>query len=122
MRDQQYPENKVIDLTTSQVWNSDPLSTSVLTENARLIALAKVFGQAAESLIKAVRDWNNRKKQARELSILPDYMLKDICIRRDQISAVVDGKIDVRSVGLSPMGDLYAPVLGNAKDDTRPAT
>jgi len=49
-------------------------------------------------------------------------MLKDIGIRRDQISAVVDGKIDVRSVGLSPMGDLYAPVLGNAKDDTRPAT
>jgi len=63
MRDQQYPENKVIDLTTSQVWNSDPLSTSVLTENARLIALAKVFGQAAESLIKAVRDWNNRKNR-----------------------------------------------------------
>ena len=97
MRDQNDTTTKVIDLTTSQIWNSDPLSKSVMTENARLIDLAKVLGWAAQSLLKAVQGWISRNKRNRELSTMPDYLLWDIGIRRDQIPAIVAGELEIGS-------------------------
>ncbi len=48
---------------------------------------------AFTSAFKAVVRWNERHAQRRHLQELPDYMLKDIGIRRDQIDAVVSGSL-----------------------------
>jgi uncharacterized protein YjiS (DUF1127 family) len=117
MRDQNDTATKVIDLTTSQIWYSDPLSTSVMTENARLIELAKFIGKAAKGLIKAVQGWNSRNTLSRELSTMPDYMLWDIGIRRDQIPAIVAGKLKRGSLSLSPASDQSAPAIYKEKDE-----
>ena len=115
IRDQNDTTTKVIDLTTSQIWNSDPLSKSVMTENARLIDLAKVLGRSAQSLIKAVQGWISRNKRNRELSTMPDYLLWDIGIRRDQITAIVAGELEIGSLGLNPENYQSVPAFYNPK-------
>ena len=109
---------KVIDFTANKVRKTDPFSLSVITENVRLIELTMFFGKAVRSLIKAVQDWNSRNKLNRELSTMPDYLLWDIGIRREQIPSVVAGKIEKGFLGLNPTGDQFAPVLYKDKDDT----
>lgn len=44
-------------------------------------------------LAKAVARWNERQSLRRHLQELPDYMLKDIGIRHDQMDAVVSGSL-----------------------------
>ena len=109
---------KVIDFTANKVRKTDPFSLSVIMENVRLIELTMFFGKAVRSLIKAVQDWNNRNKLNRELSTMPDYLLWDIGIRREQIPSVVAGKIEKGFLGLNTTGDQIAPVLYKDKDDT----
>ncbi len=109
---------KVIDFTANKVRKTDPFSLSVITENVRLIELTMFFGKAVRSLIKAVQDWNSRNKLNRELSTMPDYLLWDIGIRREQIPSVVAGKIEKGFLGLNTTGDQIAPVLYKDKDDT----
>ncbi len=118
MRKHKNTTTRVIDFTATKPRKTDPLSASVLAENVRLIELSKVLGHAVRGLIKAVKDWNSRKNLSRELSTMPDYLLWDIGIRRDQIPGVVAGKIKSGSLGLSPTGNQSAPAFYKDKDDT----
>ncbi len=67
-------------------------------------------------LVKAVVRWNERNILRRRLQELPDYMLKDIGIRRDQIDAVVSGdlkrepsKVETAAAAVSIIGDRASP-------------
>ena len=119
MRNQKNTATKVIEFSDDKIRKTDPLSTSVLTENGRLIELSMFIGTAVRNLVKAVQDWNSRKNLTRELSTMPDYLLWDIGIRREQISSVVAGKIEEGSLSLNATGDQFAPVFYKDKDDTR---
>jgi len=118
MRKQKGTTTQVIDFTASKLLKTDPLSASVIAENVRLIDLTKNLGLVVRGLIKTVQDWNIRKNQSRELTIMPDHLLRDIGIRRDQIPSVVAGDIKRGSLGLSPAGDQSAPAFYKDKDDT----
>jgi uncharacterized protein YjiS (DUF1127 family) len=55
--------------------------------------LGRLFAAPVVWLVKTVVRWNERNILRRRLQELPDYMLKDIGIRRDQIDAVVSGDL-----------------------------
>ena len=63
---------------------------------------------------KAVVRWNERHVQRRHLQELPDYLLKDMGIRRDQIDAIVSGNLRRDPLALSPTGNQSAPAFRNA--------
>ncbi len=42
-------------------------------------------------LLNAVARWNTRHAQRRRLNYLPDHLLRDIGIRRDQLDTLVSG-------------------------------
>lgn len=118
MGNQKDTTTKVIDFTANTAQKTDPLTQSVMAEYMRLMDLTKVFSKAVRGLIKAVQGWNSRRNLTRELSTMPDYLLSDIGIRRDQIPGVVSGKIVSGSLSLSPTGDQSAPAFYKDKSDT----
>ncbi|MCZ6466376.1 MAG: DUF1127 domain-containing protein [Alphaproteobacteria bacterium] len=66
----------------------DPLATPNRARDLR-----RLFIAAVAWTVNAVSRWNTRHEQRRYLQELPDYLLKDIGIRRDQIDAVVSGSL-----------------------------
>ncbi len=70
---------------------------------------------AFTSAFKAVVRWNERHAQRRHLQELPDYMLKDMGIRRDQIDAIISGNLRRDPLALSPTGGQSAPAFRNAQ-------
>ncbi|MEE8625380.1 MAG: DUF1127 domain-containing protein, partial [Acidiferrobacterales bacterium] len=52
-----------------------------------------LFIAAVAWTVNAVVRWNTRHGQRRHLSDLSDHHLRDIGIRRDQIDAVVSGRL-----------------------------
>jgi len=62
------------------------------------IRILKVFFNSAVFLFKAIKKWNYRLDQKRELSTMPDYLLLDIGVRRDEISGVINGKVEIGSI------------------------
>ena len=54
---------------------------------------SQVFAGALERVVKAFIRWNQRHALNHRLQALPDYLLKDIGIGRDQIPAVVSGAL-----------------------------
>jgi len=57
--------------------------------------MARFFGQIARMLIKPFVGWNRRMTLSRDLNAMPDYLLRDIGIRREQIPALV--ALDLRA-------------------------
>ncbi len=55
--------------------------------------MRRLFIAAVAWTVNAVGRWNTRHGQRRHLSDLPDYLLRDIGIRRDQINAMVFGSL-----------------------------
>ncbi len=71
----------------------DPLA---IANRARVLhsrELRRLFIAAVAWTVNAVARWNTRHGQRRHLSDLPDYLLRDIGIRRDQINAMVSGSL-----------------------------
>lgn len=122
MGNQKDTKNKVIDFTASRPKTTDPLSASVLSRYARQEKLAEFILQAFDGLFTFFKGWANRKRVTRDLSSMPDYLLRDIGIRRDEIPAIVAGKLDKGSLALSPTGDKDAPAFykDKAKSESKP--
>lgn len=73
-------------------------------------------------LVKKIVHWNQRQALRRHLNELPDYLLKDIGIERDQIGATVSGILRRDPLALSPAGGHSAPafqgVMPGANENT----
>lgn len=62
-------------------------------------------------LVKKIVRWSHRHALRHRLHELPDYLLKDIGIRRDQIDAVFSGILRREPLALSPAGSQSAPAF-----------
>lgn len=62
-------------------------------------------------LVNKIVGWNQRHALRRHLHELPDYLLKDIGIRRDQVGAIVSGNLRRDPLALSPAGGQSAPAF-----------
>ncbi len=71
----------------------DPLATAYRASVLRNTELRRLFITAVAWTVNAVARWNTRHGQRRHLSDLPDHLLRDIGIRRDQINAMVSGSL-----------------------------
>jgi len=71
----------------------DPLPIAIRASVLRSRELRRLFIAAVTWTVNAVARWNTRHGQRRHLSDLPDYLLRDIGIRRDQINAMGSGSL-----------------------------
>ncbi len=62
-------------------------------------------------LVKKIIGWNREYALQRRLENMPDYLLKDIGIRRDQVGAIVSGSLRRDPLSLSPAGSQSAPAF-----------
>ncbi len=69
-------------------------------------------------LVKKIVRWNHRHTLSRRLHGSPDYLLKDIGIQRDQISAIVSGSLRCEPLALSPAGSQSSPVFRGVTPST----
>ncbi len=93
----------------------DHVDPSAIANRARVLRareLRRLFIAAVAWTVNAVARWNTRHAQRRRLSGLPDYLLRDIGLRRDQIDAVVSGslkrrpsKLETAAAAVSIVGD-----------------
>ena len=97
---------------------SDTLSVRELAHYLRQVEMARFFGQIARMLIKPFVGWNRRMTLSRDLNAMPDYLLRDIGIRREQIPALVVGELRRGSLSLSPTGNQSAPAFYKDTDGT----
>ena len=93
---------KISQVTGGRVRRFDTLSARELARYARQVEMARFIRSAARWLIKSIADWTRRNALHRELNALPDYLLKDIGFRRDQIPAVVNNELRRETYTLSP--------------------
>ena len=71
--------------------HADPLAVANRARVLRGRELRRLFIAAGAWTVNAVARWNKRHGQRRHLRDLPDYLLRDIGIGRDQINALVSG-------------------------------
>ena len=123
MRKHNDNEATPIDFITQLTANRmHPLTAEVLAQNARQIEMAvfllDTFKEMSDG-IKKLRDgiaaWIRAGNISRELKSMPDYILKDIGISRDQIDAVAAGKLVRETVQPSPA--VVQPVKAVADDN-----
>ncbi|NQU62466.1 MAG: DUF1127 domain-containing protein [Rhodospirillales bacterium] len=69
----------------------DPLSLVVMGRYARQSEMGDFLAFAGKWLVEKLRTWNRNSTMVYELNNKPDYLLRDIGIRRDQISGIVYG-------------------------------
>ncbi len=94
----------------------DPISRAALGRHARQVEMLRFLHKATKFLSQSIKAvfgwlvrWNERVILDRELRSLSDYLLKDIGIERDQVSAVVNNKLRREDLALSPTGSHDAP-------------
>ncbi len=71
----------------------DTLAAAYRASVLRNTELRRLFITAVAWTVNAVARWNTRHGQRRHLSDLPDHLLRDIGILRDQINAMVSGSL-----------------------------
>ncbi len=105
----------------------DPLAITNEIRVLRQRELGRLFTAPVVWLVKAVVRWNERYTLRQRLQELPDYMLKDIGIRRDQIDAVVSGsltrgpsKLETAAAAVSIIGDRASPGKSAHTDAEKP--
>ncbi len=112
----------------------DPLAISNRARVLRSRELRRLFIAAVAWIVNAVARWNTRHAQRRRisetrrlLSDLPDHLLRDIGLRRDQIDAMVSGslkrgtsKLETATAAVSIMGDRASPRKRADTDAERP--
>ena len=62
-------------------------------------------------LVNKIVGWNREYAIQRRLENMPDYLLKDIGIERDQVGAIVSGGLRRDPLALSPAGNQSAPAF-----------
>ena len=66
-------------------------------------------------LVQKIVHWNRNHLLRRRLENMPDYLLKDIGIRHDQIDAIVSGSLRRDPLALSPAGSQSSPAFRGVK-------
>ena len=66
-------------------------------------------------LVKKIVHWNQNPVHRRRLENMPDYLLKDIAIRHDQVDAIVFGSLRRDALALSPAGSQSPPAFRGVK-------
>jgi uncharacterized protein YjiS (DUF1127 family) len=104
----------------------DPLTVEIMARYARQEMMAKFLRAAWKAVTKAIaRKFRNRAVY-QELRELPDHLLDDIGIRRDQVSAIAydglsrpatDLELATGQGGLSFFDHRPAPVAAAPRDD-----
>lgn len=69
----------------------DPVSRIELGHYARQIEMVDFLSFVGKLLVEKFKAWNRRTVDYMELSAKPDYLLRDIGIRRDQIQSLIYG-------------------------------
>jgi uncharacterized protein YjiS (DUF1127 family) len=108
---------KVIDLNAGKAQQTDPLSASVIARFARQAEALNFIRTAVQGLARLVSGWNSRHTLTRDLNAMPDYLLRDIGVRRDEIPALISGDLQRGSLDVSPTGNQSAPAFYEDKDD-----
>ena len=62
-------------------------------------------------LVKKIVGWNRKYALQRRLDNMPEYLLKDIGIRPDQVGALVSGSMRRDPLALSPAGSQSSPAF-----------
>ena len=90
----------------------DPFAIANRARDLRARELRRLFIAAVAWTVDAVARWNRRHAQRRRLGDMPDHLLRDIGLRRDQIDAVVSGslkrepsKLETAAAAVSIIGD-----------------
>ena len=71
----------------------DPSAIAIRARVLRSKELRRLFIAAVAWTVNALARWNTRSRAAPHLSELPDHLLRDIGIRRDQINAMDPGSL-----------------------------
>lgn len=69
----------------------DPVTAEIMARYARQEMMAKFLRDVWKAATKAVARWYRNRVVYQDLSELPDHLLDDIGIRRDQVSAIAYG-------------------------------
>ncbi len=100
----------------------DPFAIANRAHDLRARELRRLFIAAVAWTVNAVARWNTRHAQRRRLSDLPDYLLRDIGLRRDQIDAVVSGSLKRRPSKLETAAAVVSIFGGRASPGRRADT
>ncbi len=100
---------KAPNLSSSADRGLDPISREALGRHARQVEMLRFLRNAIKAVFVWLARWNERIILDRELRSMPDYLLRDIGIRRDQVSAVVNNKLRREDLVLSPTGSQVLP-------------
>jgi len=102
MLNQIYDDIKVVDFVAKSR-RLDPLTLETLAHNKRQVEIALFISSAFKKVVDGIAAWYRGNVLARDLNAMPDYILKDIGIRRDQINAVVEGKLVRKTAPETPV-------------------
>ena len=69
----------------------DPLSVEIMARKIRQEAILRVLAAIGRAVTAAVGGFFRRRALYRELATMPDHLLNDIGLRRDQVEAVAFG-------------------------------
>ena len=69
----------------------DPISVDIMARQIRREAFLRVLAAIGRWVTAAVGDFFRRRALYRELATMPDHLLNDIGLRRDQVEAVAFG-------------------------------
>jgi len=83
-QDSDYPD-------TQQWRHLDPVSAVTVARHLRSEMFARFLRAAGKSVVAAIAKRIRNRIVYQELSELPDHLLKDIGVRRDQLSAIAYG-------------------------------
>ncbi|NQV82198.1 MAG: DUF1127 domain-containing protein [Rhodospirillales bacterium] len=122
MRNQKDSTSTVIHFTPTRVLKTDPLSAGVMTHYMHQVEMVRAIGKAFGAMVQGIRNWSRRNALSTNLNAMPDYILRDIGVRRDQIPAIVSGELKRGSLGLglSPTGSQSAPAFYKDKKKADP--
>ena len=79
-----YPE-------TAEWRRLDPVSAMTMARRLRNEVIARLLRDAGKSVVAAIANGFRNRVVYQELSGLPDHLLNDIGVRRDQVSAIAYG-------------------------------
>jgi uncharacterized protein YjiS (DUF1127 family) len=96
----------------------DAIISKTIIDNLRIIKISKTIGRIAKGLIVSVIQLTYRNSVRRELNTMPDYLLLDIGVQRDQINGIVSGRISRKSIGHPIAVDHTSRISYEDHDDT----
>jgi uncharacterized protein YjiS (DUF1127 family) len=109
---------ETINFSSSKNPVGDELSSKAIIDNMRIIKISKALGKIIKSFIVYLTEFAYRNNIRRELNTMPDYLLLDIGVQRDQINAIVSGHIVRETTVDLPAANSSSGVLKENQDDT----